>query len=547
MRTRDRLLHSLCFLLLPLLATPAASLVFEVDRVDDVAALFGCDSAVMLDCSLRTAITLANANPGPDEIVLPAATFEIEIAGIQELNNQTGDLNVLDDVVIRGTPGARPLITTVIPEQLLDIATGVSFELRDVDLFRTGSSNSNIVLRSGGQTLVKLESVNIERQGVVNDAMRLFGTTELRDVVVKSPNGRALDADGDVYIEDSEFEGHVAVFSSDGASLSLIDSVVEWTATSSPNNLSSAVRFVGGDLWIEGTEIRGSEIESVEGALPATGLFVSNASGAVTIIGSHIRGFAGTNGGGIIVQSAASVTVEDSLIEQNSASAGMGGGMRLLSLATNSYATSISGTTFTGNEAPGTLGEGGAIHVDDDLTLVVHNSTFSGNDARFGGAIWAASMTDTSLVHVTMSDQTSSVGGAIFSLGTVDFESSLISGDCAGAGLRTSFGSNLESPGDTCGFNLSSDRPSIADPALAPLADNGGPTPTRLPFVGSLARDFANCALAVDQRGAARPFDGGGGLLCDAGAVEAGSSPPGWIFGDGFESGSVSAWTAVQD
>jgi cysteine-rich repeat protein len=63
------------------------------------------------------------------------------------------------------------------------------------------------------------------------------------------------------------------------------------------------------------------------------------------------------------------------------------------------------------------------------------------------------------------------------------------------------------------------------DPRLGPLADNGGPTPTRLLLPGSPAHDAANPAApgsggvaceATDQRGLARPI----GPRCDVGAVE---------------------------
>src|SRR5206468_2502561 len=56
------------------------------------------------------------------------------------------------------------------------------------------------------------------------------------------------------------------------------------------------------------------------------------------------------------------------------------------------------------------------------------------------------------------------------------------------------------------------------DALLGLLRDNGGPTPTVMPAVGSPALDAggANCAV-TDQRGVPRPQ----GAACDIGAVEA--------------------------
>jgi hypothetical protein len=57
------------------------------------------------------------------------------------------------------------------------------------------------------------------------------------------------------------------------------------------------------------------------------------------------------------------------------------------------------------------------------------------------------------------------------------------------------------------------------DPRLGPLANNGGPTPTRAPLAGSPAIDTGPngpCATSADQRGVVRPQ----GQRCDIGAVE---------------------------
>jgi hypothetical protein len=54
-----------------------------------------------------------------------------------------------------------------------------------------------------------------------------------------------------------------------------------------------------------------------------------------------------------------------------------------------------------------------------------------------------------------------------------------------------------------------------ADPMLAPLADNGGPTQTMMPGVNSPVLGIGESCPATDQRGQPRPATG-----CDSGAVE---------------------------
>lgn len=52
--------------------------------------------------SLRAALNAANSNPGEDAIVIPAGTFTLTQAGIDEDNNQSGDLDIRESVVITG-------------------------------------------------------------------------------------------------------------------------------------------------------------------------------------------------------------------------------------------------------------------------------------------------------------------------------------------------------------------------------------------------------------------------------------------------------------
>jgi len=83
-----------------------------------------------------------------------------------------------------------------------------------------------------------------------------------------------------------------------------------------------------------------------------------------------------------------------------------------------------------------------------------------------------------------------------------------------------SIGHNVDSDG-TCHFDLASDR-SGADPKLAALADNGGPTDTIALREGSPAIDLGADCSANDQRGIAHTLGGG----CDAGAFESPFTAP---------------------
>jgi hypothetical protein len=103
----------------------------------------------------------------------------------------------------------------------------------------------------------------------------------------------------------------------------------------------------------------------------------------------------------------------------------------------------------------------------------------------------------------------------------------VIQGDCSNP--ATVLGrNNIESPGNTCGFDQGTDQVNISTEALnlGPLADNGGPTMTHKPGAGGFGDGSAAidvipgdaCDLIEDQRGEPRPETGG--TMCDVGSVE---------------------------
>ncbi|CAN5409820.1 hypothetical protein BH23VER1_BH23VER1_02010 [soil metagenome] len=193
--------------------------------------------------------------------------------------------------------------------------------------------------------------------------------------------------------------------------------------------------------------------------------------------------------------------------------------------------------------------DGGGIFVENGAASL-SNSTVSGNAAAgSGGGIFASEGTAVSLTNVTLTDNTVALdGGGIFSDGSVTVGNSILAANSAGAspdvsGAFTSLGSNLVGNGaggtgiadGATGDQVGSAGAPI-DPRLAPLADNGGPSPTHLPRNRSAsdrspAVDAGDNALAVaaslagDQRGFARIYPPGIGTV-DIGAVEVQNALP---------------------
>jgi hypothetical protein len=110
----------------------------------------------------------------------------------------------------------------------------------------------------------------------------------------------------------------------------------------------------------------------------------------------------------------------------------------------------------------------------------------------------------------------------------------IVEGDCVMLAPLLSLGGNVESTGNSCGFDPAGtdlvDVPKLAL-NLGPLADNGGPTQTQAlaPFSVALDRisepecvDADGLPLLTDQRGVSRPQ----GPACDSGAFELSDGPP---------------------
>ncbi len=134
-------------------------------------------------------------------------------------------------------------------------------------------------------------------------------------------------------------------------------------------------------------------------------------------------------------------------------------------------------------------------------------STISGNTAADRSGIYNA-VTPSVTVTTTMRD-------------------TLVEDACGGSGTIVSEGHNIESPGNTCGFDQPADEVNVRteDLRLGPLQDNGGPTETHALLPRSVAIDQipeADCVdadgepLTTDQRGESRPAGDG----CDVGAFE---------------------------
>jgi hypothetical protein len=307
-----------------------------------------------------------------------------------------------------------------------------------------------------------------------------------------------------------------------------------------------------GAVTIHGAGARATVIDALAGGrvLKLEGPDVTIDGVAITggLAGPEVTEFAG-DGGGILVVTSKSLTLNQVAVRGNSAILN-GGGIAAPPESGVTTAVTIVGSTISGNKVSGGVGEGmgGGVYVLGDLTVT--NSTIADNTVEnpglnMGGGIQAAldpADVDGSkavLLNTTIAGNSVAAGGVgggftiqnptpgVVTALTVT--NTIIAGNLAGpnpgdcSGVVTVTSANNIGGDASCMFTDAGSKQST-NPLLGPLADNGGQTDTMALPPNSPAIDAGtNVGCPVtDQRGIPRPQ----GTSCDAGAFELVVAPP---------------------
>jgi hypothetical protein len=506
------------------LASPAWAATFTVDRIDDpdlstTPTADDCTDAAN-DCSLRGAITAANANAGDD-------TIDIGVSGELNLTAALPDLSTNIEIV---GPGADQLTVTR-PDT---------------------AENFRIFTVTGDTTVVTISGMTISNGNAVGD----FG------------GGILNDDDGNLTVTDSTISGNTADLDGGG-----IDNDGEGNLTVTGSTISgNTADGDGGGIQTDTTPGTVTVTDStISGNTAERGGGIANGDdGNLTVTDSTISGNTasssfGSAGGGIFSNHDGNLTVTDSTISDNTAaggtgefsSGGEGGGIYYSTSAANLTVTdsTISGNTAAAGSEASQGGEGGGILSDtniEDATTTITNSTISGNTADGDGAIGGGVYNTFGLTVIEFSTITnntapeglgSGVASSVDNFDSTNFTSTEVLSSIISANQGTdvdfvegttntflSRGYNLIGDGNATGaFNQTGDTTGVSDPKLGDLADNGGPTMTHALLTDSPAIDKGPPSTAcpppaTDQRGVSRPQ----GSACDIGAfeLESANSPP---------------------
>jgi CSLREA domain-containing protein len=245
--------------------------------------------------------------------------------------------------------------------------------------------------------------------------------------------------------------------------------------------------------------------------------------------GAHQAGGGGGARGGAILADAGSLIINTATFANNSANGGNGG----------DGGPTNAGTCAQSEHGAGGLAHGGAITNNNSATLNIKHGTISGNSAQAGNS--GVNQSGANRPPRLVAEGTG--GGIRIGPGAVTLENTIIAGNSAANGLGdttgaptpgsnvdgavTSNGHNLLGTAtEATGFTGTGDQTG-ANPMLAALANNGGPTRTMKLLAGSPAIDAGVAAgSTLDQRGMPRPVDDpgvantGGSDGTDIGAYE---------------------------
>lgn len=197
-------------------------------------------------------------------------------------------------------------------------------------------------------------------------------------------------------------------------------------------------------------------------------------------------------GTGTVYHEGVPLRLVDSTFAGNSTGAHAGG--LFLGGGTDAEVTSC---TFADNKTPGNAG---ALWAGNGVVSVA-STTFSGNEADYGPAIFKGDAGVVTLTGVIMASN-----GTANEFSALSCHATFQDG---GGNVQWPDIKNNGNPDTPCAAGVL-----FADPQLQPLADNGGPTATMALAPGSSAVDLAPTCPELDQRGMPRAGP------CDAGAYE---------------------------
>jgi hypothetical protein len=457
---------------------------------------------------LRYCITQANLDGQAD-------TISFTVAGTINLTGGQLPITTAQPLTISG-PGAATLsiagaAAATTTNRIFNVSDGVNVTISGLTLTggNLASGNSGAAIAMGAATVtLSFTTVSGNKSASNGGAINLSGTSGTLNVNDSTVKNNAANRGGGIHVDNSG---------------SLTVGVLR--STISGNTATGG--GPGGGIYFEYNGTCNVDSSTVTGNVAGTGGGIQSYSGTVNVTNSTIsNNSASANGGGVLLAIVGSaLTMSNSTVSGNSCG-GNGGGIDSGSGTINVTNSSLFGNIGNQGGAFCLLGTPGSLMVSN--SSVFNNTAADGGAFRLNGCNTDLILDNDTIVGNSASTNAGGInrfGGS----GAISIESTIIANNLASGvaghpdvennGTLFSYKNSLI--GNTNGITNPNDlggNLTGIDPQLFGPANNGGPTLTLLPHLGSPVLDVGSnpLGLATDQRGVSRML----GTGVDMGAVE---------------------------
>lgn len=561
-------------------ASAATFTVTTTNDTQDATAGNGICADVAGACSLRAAITEANALAGADIITLPAGAYTNTLVGIDDAN-ASGDLDITSDITINGAGSGTTIIQAnatagVAVERVIHFPNAnVTAIFNDVTIRNgrqaTASFGGGVRVNAAGDNVTFNNCIITNNfsgfggGGIIINAATASVTLNNTSVT----NNSAAPSTGT-----TQGIGGGILLNGGGTLIATNSSISNNTASSLGGNaLGGGIDNAGGTITLTNTTVNGNfatttgATASFAGGLATTGASIANISGGS--VSNNTANSTGTGAGlaGGIYNEQSTLTITNSSVSGNTASS-FHAGIRTLA-STLAATTNITNSTISNNSAPvegsGVINiSGGAAAAITNVTLSTINGNTSSGATSVGGGIenfnTSTGAATVNLLNSTVAENSANQGGGIYNDGSaasINLNFSTVASNTAatsGGGLfqdttaggatnlRNSIVADNTAPTgpdifgtitsqgynhveDTTGgtFTTATGDVTGSDPVLGFLNFNGGTTRNYLPGVLSpvnntipIGTNGCGTTVTTSQNAVTRPSETG----CEKGSTE---------------------------
>jgi len=333
------LLLSVCFAVLP---TRAEAVTFTVTSTDDNVDAVpgdGVCATVGSVCTLRAAIQEANALAGADTIVLKAEKYYLTIPGTGEDAAATGDLDITDDLTIKGVRSAKTIVNGGAVDRVFQIIGPFIVEFVNLSIqngFAQGDGGG-IYNSAGTVSLISCSVANNASSGSAG----VMGGGIFSLGVGSSLNIKSSSVTNNTVVSDTSlaYGGGIAVSGSGTVGISA-STIAYNSATSSAGQAAGGgiMSMNGAGVTITNSKVLANSATSVSASSYGGGIALAGDSTAAVIRGTNISMNSSTSfalaayGGGFYFQDE-TATISSCKIKGNRANApasgGLGGGIEI--------------------------------------------------------------------------------------------------------------------------------------------------------------------------------------------------------------------------